>query len=210
MHGVKDQENLTDAFIRLCDRLPEHAARLRLVMIGDGPLREVCQGLLKAAGRAGQAWLPGDRDDIADLMRSMSIFVLPSQAEGISNTILEAMATGLPVVATAVGGNPELVVDGETGRLVPSGDPDGMAAAIADYVTDGRLRERQGAAARQRAERQFSLDDMMELTPTCIPTSSGKRRRSCWRRSGRPECAASSAFCIWPRRRCRIATCSSA
>jgi sugar transferase (PEP-CTERM/EpsH1 system associated) len=161
MHGVKDQENLTHAFIRLCDRLPEQARRLRLVMIGDGPLREVCEGLLNAAGLSGQAWLPGARDDVPELLRAMTIFVLPSRAEGISNTILEAMASGLPVVATAVGGNSELIVDGETGRLVPRGDPDALASALAGYVLDPDLRHLHGRAARQRVEQQFSLEGMM-------------------------------------------------
>lgn len=161
MHGVKDQENLTHAFIRLCDRVPDQAGRLRLVMIGDGPLREVCEGLLKAAGLSGQAWLPGARDDVPELLRAMTIFTLPSQAEGISNTILEAMASALPVVATAVGGNPELVADGQTGRLVPRNDPDALAEALAAYVRDPLMLQAHGRAARQRVEQQFSLDGMM-------------------------------------------------
>lgn len=161
MHGVKDQENLTHAFIRLCDRLPEQAARLRLVMIGDGPLREVCRGLLQAAGRLGQAWLPGAREDVPALMRAMQIFALPSRAEGISNTVLEAMASGVPVVATDVGGNAELVADGETGRLVPRGDADRLAAALAEYVAAPEAMRRHGLAARLRAEQNFSLAGMM-------------------------------------------------
>ena len=84
--------------------------RLRLVMVGDGPLRAEAQAVLDAAGVGDLAWLPGERADVPDVMRGLDCFVLPSLAEGISNTILEAMASGLPVLATAVGGNAELVV----------------------------------------------------------------------------------------------------
>jgi glycosyltransferase involved in cell wall biosynthesis len=96
------------------------------------------------------------------VLPSFDVFVLPSIAEGISNTILEAMAVGLPVVATRVGGNPELVVDGETGRLVPREAPERLAAAIAGYVGDPALRSRHGAQARRRALEQFSLAAMRD------------------------------------------------
>ena len=105
MQPVKDQITLVKAFIRLVATMPQVGSRLRLVLIGDGVLREQAARLLSEAGVIDQTWLPGSRDDIPDLMRAFDIFVLPSLAEGISNTILEAMACGLPVVATRVGGN---------------------------------------------------------------------------------------------------------
>jgi len=83
--------------------------------------------------------------------------VLPSLGEGISNTILEAMASGLPVIATAVGGNPELVAAGETGALFAPGDDAGLARTLLDYAADPERRRREGAAARQHIERDFSL-----------------------------------------------------
>ena len=89
--------------------------------------------LLRSAHVEDLAWIAGERDDVPELMRAMDLFVLPSLREGISNTILEAMATGLPVVATRVGGNPELVDAGNTGELVPRGDPVSMAGAIDGY-----------------------------------------------------------------------------
>ncbi len=162
MHGVKDQVNLTHAFIELTERLPEHAARLRLVLIGDGPLRARCAALLEQAGLQGHAWLPGARDDVPDLLRAMDLFVLPSLAEGISNTILEAMASGLVVIATAVGGNAELVVDGETGCLVPAADSSALADALQCYVIDPERRECHARAARRRAEDVFGLELMLE------------------------------------------------
>jgi len=95
-------------------------------------------------------------------MRGLDLFVLPSLAEGISNTLLEAMSSGLPVVATDVGGNPELVDDGRTGRLVPPADPQALAAAIREYVMDPEMAKRQGAAARRLAEQHFGLDVMVK------------------------------------------------
>jgi glycosyltransferase involved in cell wall biosynthesis len=105
--------------------------------------------------------LTGARDDVPDLMRRFSVFVLPSLAEGISNTILEAMASGLPVIATAVGGNDELVVDGETGYLVPPGDPAAIASRLAHYLRHPDVAVRHGRAARERVLREFSLETMV-------------------------------------------------
>ncbi len=161
MQTVKDQVNLARAFVSLVERYPEARARARLVMVGDGALRRDCLDVLNAAGLGDAVWLPGARDDIADLMRGLDVFVLPSRTEGISNTILEAMASGLPVIATAVGGNPELVVD-ETGLLVPPVDPPRLADAMARYVADPGLIGRHGAAGRTRVEEQFSLQAMVE------------------------------------------------
>jgi glycosyltransferase involved in cell wall biosynthesis len=94
-------------------------------------------------------------------MQALDVFVLPSLAEGISNTILEAMATGLPVVATRVGGNAELVDDRTTGTLVPAGDIDAMAGAMHRYAISPAMLRQHGEAGRVRAERCFSLDTMV-------------------------------------------------
>ena len=161
MHGVKDQVTLCHAFVRLCRQLPDTAGRLRLVLIGDGPLQQSCKNLLADAGLDGQAWLPGGLEDVPELMRSLHVFVLPSQAEGISNTILEAMASGLPVVATDVGGNGELIDAGRTGLLVPPNDPDAMAEGIARYVQDSGLRLQHGENGRRRIVDRFSMAQML-------------------------------------------------
>ncbi|HTK69753.1 MAG TPA: glycosyltransferase, partial [Candidatus Eisenbacteria bacterium] len=108
------------------------------------------------------AWLPGSREDVPEQLRGFDVFALPSRAEGISNTILEAMATGLPTVVTDVGGNPELVRDGETGWLVPSADPAALAEGLARYVENPALAREHGASGRARAEREFSLTAMVE------------------------------------------------
>ena len=158
---VKDQASLLSALRLLSDQEPALAPRLRLVIAGAGPSMGALVALASELGLSEQVWFAGGRDDTADLLRTLDVFVLPSLNEGISNTILEAMATGLPVVATTVGGNPELVVDSVTGRLVPAQDPRALAAALRDYVTDPSLRQAHGTAGRARVVQNFSLDAMV-------------------------------------------------
>jgi glycosyltransferase involved in cell wall biosynthesis len=107
------------------------------------------------------AWLPGALDDVPALLRGMDIFVLPSRAEGVSNTILEAMASALPVVATRVGGNGELIAEGVSGALTVAADPLALAEAIEPYTLDAELRRRHGIAGRERVEREFSIEIMI-------------------------------------------------
>lgn len=161
MQEVKDQITLAHAFVKLVKMAPPAGRPLRLVMIGDGPLREQVSRILDEGGAGALAWLAGERDDVAQIMRGLDLFVLPSLAEGISNTILEAMASGLPIVATAVGGNPELVKEGHTGLLVPRADPQAMAQAMLHYYTDAADCRRQGQEARVIAERNFSMTAMV-------------------------------------------------
>jgi sugar transferase (PEP-CTERM/EpsH1 system associated) len=162
MQTVKAQPLLAAAFVRALQLQPALRDRLRLVMVGDGPLRAEAQAVLAQSGVEELAWLPGERADVPDVMRGLDCFALPSLAEGISNTILEAMASGLPVVATDVGGNAELVVDGQTGELVPSGDVQAMAASIAGLASDPARAAAMGAAGRLRVERHFSLPAMVD------------------------------------------------
>jgi sugar transferase (PEP-CTERM/EpsH1 system associated) len=160
LQAVKNQVDLARAFVRALDLAPALRSRLRLVITGDGPLRPSVEGILAPAGVSELAWLTGARDDVPEVLRALDVFVLPSLGEGISNTILEAMATGLPVIATDVGGNRELVEDGRTGVLVPAGDVDALAAAIVRYADETTARAA-GLAARERVLRLFSLDAMV-------------------------------------------------
>ena len=162
MEPVKDQLTLANAFIQLVKMNTSQRENLRLIMIGDGELKQQAQQMLQQAGLDTQAWLPGSHNQVPKLMHAMDIFVLPSRNEGISNTILEAMASSLPVVATNVGGNPELVVENETGKLVPADDPVSMANALNDYVLNADRRSAHGAAGRRRVEEQFLLVHMVE------------------------------------------------
>lgn len=155
---VKDQAGLIRAFAQV---RAQHPAAL-LVVAGDGPCRAELERVAAGLGQRDHVRLLGNRDDIPTVMSALDVFVLPSIAEGISNTILEAMATGLPVVATRVGGNPELVEEGVGGALVPRSDPDALAAAIAAYTGDAELRRRHGQASRQRAIGHFSLERMAQ------------------------------------------------
>ncbi|RZI84057.1 MAG: TIGR03088 family PEP-CTERM/XrtA system glycosyltransferase [Rubrivivax sp.] len=161
MQAVKDPLNLVDAFLRLRELCPSDWPRLRLAMLGGGPLLEAARQRLAQAGSSAQAWLPGDRSDVAELLPQFDLFALPSQAEGISNTLLEAMACSCAPVATDVGGNAELVEEGANGLLVPAQDSAALAAALARLVNEPALRRQCADASLARARRQFSLDGMV-------------------------------------------------
>lgn len=171
--AIKDPLNLVRAFIEA--RQTAGGERLRLAMIGDGSLREAAEAELNEAGVGELAWLPGSRDDIPELLRDFDLFALGSLREGISNTVLEAMATGLPVIATETGGNGELIESGRTGRLVQPGDSSDLAGALLEYARSEELRRAHGHVARQRVVRDFSLDRM--LTDYDILYSQCRERR---------------------------------
>jgi sugar transferase (PEP-CTERM/EpsH1 system associated) len=162
IEAVKDQANLASAFVYALRLHPDARRRMRLVLAGNGSLRAAVERILRDGCALDLAWFAGERADVPAVMQGFDCFVLPSLAEGISNTILEAMASGLPVVATRVGGNAELVEDGVTGRLVPRADPVSLAHEIVAYFADPTAARRHGYAGRQLAERQFSLDRMVE------------------------------------------------
>ena len=162
MQTVKDQTTLARAFIRALEIAPELKECLRLIMIGDGPLKVQSQSLLEKAGLSERAWLPGERNDVAEILRGLDGFVLPSLAEGVSNTILEAMASGLPVIATDVGGNRELIDAGTTGELVPVSDVEAMANRIVEYACNRERAQRAGQAGRTAVEQKYSLTAMVE------------------------------------------------
>jgi sugar transferase (PEP-CTERM/EpsH1 system associated) len=161
MHGVKDQMTLVRAFISLMHSHQELKEDVFLFLIGEGPLKQEPADLLKENDLLQYVWLAGERKDIAEIMSVLDIFVLPSQAEGISNTILEAMASGLPVIATAVGGNPELVDDGVSGILVPVSSPESMKKALLTLIVDKEKRAKQGRQSRQRVLDNFSISAMV-------------------------------------------------
>jgi len=178
MQTVKNQTNLARAFVQAINAEPRLRERLRLVMVGDGPLRNESLAILESAGLAELAWLPGERKDIPDVMRGLDCFVLPSLGEGISNTILEAMASGLPVIATAVGGNPELVDDARTGHLVPAADPGAIARAIIALALTPEKARAMGNAGRKRIEAQFSITAMIDSYQQIYDRLLGRMLRS--------------------------------
>jgi len=158
----KDQRTVIDAFKHLLDFEREKPCDLKLIIIGDGPLETTLKSLVKQHGIAEWVTFTGARNDVPHLLQKIDVFVLPSLGEGISNTILEAMASGLPVIATNVGGNPELVEHEKTGFLVPVKAPKSMAITMNQYVKDRNLLSLHGSLGRQRVEKYFSMPKMVE------------------------------------------------
>jgi sugar transferase (PEP-CTERM/EpsH1 system associated) len=160
LQPVKDQITLVRAFLKLRSQTSQ-GQRLRLVIAGDGPMMHPIAELVAAHGAGDAVWLAGERSDIPDILRGIDVFVLPSQAEGTCNTILEAMATSIPVIATRVGGNPELVDDGRTGLLVRPADPDDMSAAMSKYLASPKMKVTHGEAGRAMVRQRFSVSAMV-------------------------------------------------
>ena len=132
------------------------------VMAGDGPARTVLETQAHDLGIDNRVIFLGHRKDIPDLLASCDVFVLPSVYEGLPLSVLEAMAAGKPVVATAVGGTPEAVVEGETGFLVPPGDPAALATAIQRLLSNPSLAQKMGAVGRVRVRQEFSSATMVQ------------------------------------------------
>jgi sugar transferase (PEP-CTERM/EpsH1 system associated) len=158
---VKNQAALLEAFSTILAGRPGLRETVRLRVVGHGPLGPELRAQAESLGVADRVDFSGARDDVPEQLRSMDVFALPSHREGISNTILEAMATGLPVVAARTGGNPELVLDGVTGALYDPASRSGLEQGILRYLTDPVLRRHHGAAARDRVVQNFSLDSMV-------------------------------------------------
>jgi glycosyltransferase involved in cell wall biosynthesis len=153
---VKDQATLVDAVAEL----GRGGVPATLVIAGDGPERARLEA--RAAERGVDLRLLGYRPDVEQVLGALDVFVLSSTSEGLSNTILEAMAAGRPVVATRVGGAEEMIADGVTGVLVPPSDAASMAAALRRVLAAGDGGAAMGAAARQRVETEFTLAGMMQ------------------------------------------------
>jgi sugar transferase (PEP-CTERM/EpsH1 system associated) len=135
-----------------------------LVVIGDGPERAVLETLASRLGVADRIYWAGHRRDVPNLLPAFDLFVQPSLHEGLPNAILEAMAVGLPVIATAVGGTPEIVIDGVTGVLIPPRDSSALAGAMAMLLSDQNLRHGMGRAGRERVANHFAVRHMIEQT----------------------------------------------
>ncbi len=131
------------------------------LIVGDGPLRDALAAEAERLRITSQVRLLGDRAEVREVLDALDAFVLPSRTEGMSNALLEAMAMGLPVVATAVGGNPEVIADGRSGVLVPADDPAAMAAAVARVLDDASFAARLGAAARRTVEERYGARSMV-------------------------------------------------
>ena len=158
LDAVKNQLQLLDAFGSLDS---DSRARCRLLLVGNGAMEATLKERAAQLGIMSSVWFAGARNDIPELMRAMDVFVLPSLNEGISNTILEAMASQLPVIAAAVGGNPELIANEATGILYESTQVASLAQAMLRYYRDPQLAHRHGTAGRERVVDCFSLNSMV-------------------------------------------------
>jgi glycosyltransferase involved in cell wall biosynthesis len=145
------------AIARLVPRYP----LLRLRVAGDGPRAQELRALAASLGVADRVALLGHREDVAMLLEEADLFVLPSRSEAFPNSVVEAMAAGLPVIASAVGGLPELVDSGRTGLLVPPDDPVALASALEALVSVPERARAMGDAARTEIARRYSFDRMV-------------------------------------------------
>lgn len=158
---VKDQEGLVSSFNTLCESLPRGREKLRLVIVGEGSERPRLEAQIAHFGLGSRVCLLGNRTDVPALLAEFDVFALSSIAEGMPGVLLEAMAAGLPIVATDVGGVGEVVLRGQTGLLVPARDVRAFSDALRSYVSDEALRQQHGHAGRGCVENAFSLAGML-------------------------------------------------
>ena len=152
-HWGKGHKELFEAMAILKERHPVHA-----LIVGGGRRIDEIKALAASLGLAGEVHFLGTRRDVPDLLNAMDIFVLPSHSEGVSLALLEAMAAGLPVIATSVGGTPEVVMDGENGLLIPPRDAEALAGALARLLEAPDFAKKLGANARRHVREHYSLD----------------------------------------------------
>lgn len=153
IYPTKDQNTLLRAVRIVADAEPA----FQIDIVGDGPHREPLESLCDELRLRPHVKFLGFRNDVHKLLSDADFFVLSSVEEGLSLTLLEAMASGLPIVATRVGGNPEVVLDGETGLIVPAGSPDEMAEAMLAFVRNPSIAAGMGRAGRRRVEEHFDI-----------------------------------------------------
>ena len=174
LHSQKGHRYLIEAAKSIVKDFP----KVRFVLVGDGDLRRELEEQVGAADLTGNFIFLGFREDVRELLKMFDIFVLPSLYEGLPNVVLEAMATGLPVVATSVDGTPELIVNGKTGYLVAAKQPQPLAAKIKALLSDTKLAQQFGRQGRKRVEENFSLEkqvnDFQDLYEKYTRRSNGK------------------------------------
>jgi glycosyltransferase involved in cell wall biosynthesis len=157
---LKPQKGPLD-FVRAAAAAHARCDRLRFVMAGDGELRAEVEALVRQLGLGGVVRVLGWRRDVADLLHAMDIFLLTSRFEGLPRSVLQAMAAGVPVVATAVDGTPEVVRDGRSGLLVPPENPEAAADRVLELVADADLRRRCVDEARRALDDGFDIHRMV-------------------------------------------------
>lgn len=193
LRPLKGIEYFLTAAVSVAARFPDarfvligdHLQRQNGVVAREGSYRERLQSYTRELGLEGRVIFAGYRDDVPELLADITVSVLPSLSEGLSNTLLESMAAGVPVVATAVGGTPEAIEDGVHGLLVPPGDPEALARGIVRMLDDRRLLRRLGRAARERVAKRFSVDRMVSDTDALYERTLGAKKRASSRSNAR-------------------------
>lgn len=170
----KGHSYLIDAFAEI---KKDHEGRLQLIVVGDGVERGELERQVKSEGIEDSVVFAGNVTGAGPLLKAFDIFVMPSLMEAMPFALLEAMAGGVPCVATDVWGIPEVVRDGETGLLVPAGDTPALKRAILRLLADPGLRGRMGDASRAAAEARFSLESMVSNTVAVYERVTGGARR---------------------------------
>ncbi len=174
------EEKRIDVLINAAPQILARFPDAHFLIAGDGTCRESLVALAGQLGITDRVTFLGHRDDVPAVLAQADMFVLPSRSEALPNSVIEAMASGLPVVASRVGGIPELVDDGKTGYLVPPGDPNALADALARLLEDPRRSAELGRAGRIKIEQNYSFDRMVEQMETLYVTEldRAKMRRS--------------------------------
>jgi glycosyltransferase involved in cell wall biosynthesis len=157
---MKGVQYFLDAAIVLARRFPD----VCFLVVGDGGSKKELEEHARRLGLGQRIVFTGFRGDVPDLLCEVAVSVLPSLSEGTSNTLLESMAAGIPVIATTVGGNPEVIQDGISGLLVPPRDSGALAAATARLLEDGDLALRLGRAGMRRVSELFSIEGSVHET----------------------------------------------
>ena len=157
---MKGQRDFVDAAARIAASAPSAF----FLIVGEGKDREALERQVVGLGLRGRVIFTGFRTDVPAVLAELDLFVMPSHAEGLCTSAVEAMFAGLPVVGTSAGGLREVVAEGQTGLLVPVGDPPALAAAIGRLLADASLRRQMGTNARQRAFDQFTVKNMVDKT----------------------------------------------
>ncbi len=151
-------------FIAAAAQVALEYPQARFIVIGDGEEKAKLVAQAQQMGLAGRVVFAGFRTDTAQVLPQLTLSVLTSLTEGLSNTLLESMAAGVPVVATRVGGNPEIVAEGDTGLLVPPRSPEALKGAICQLLSNPQLASRMGAAGKERVQQRFSVENAVRQT----------------------------------------------